>query len=154
NIPPPYYLCKGGPGPKPIQVARVTPLDNTATSVNSTMQGQIAKFYPRSVFQYYELVNVIWSTNPQPDPTTPIPSPRQLNAQYMQPTIPVANSTMESYIQHTTCTGCHTGSTIAPSLSNPQPDTFGDFSFAISFASYPAPPSLQNKKLYRKKVRN
>ncbi len=150
NVPPPYYLCKGGPAPKPVQVSRLTPIDATATSVNSTMQGQIAQLFPNSVFQYYELVNVIWSTNPQPDPATPIPSPRQLNPQYMQPTIPVANSTMESYIQRTTCTGCHTGSTIAPSPSDAQPDTFGDFSFAISFASYPTPPSQLHKKKVKK----
>jgi hypothetical protein len=110
------------------------------------MQSQIVQRYPNSVWQYYELVNVIWSTNPQPDPTTPIPSPRQLNPQYMQPTIPVANSTMESYIQKTTCTGCHKGSTIAPTPSDNRPDTFADFSFAIGFAKYSASVKLKKNK--------
>lgn len=146
NIPPPYYLCKGGAGPKPIQVNRLTPIDAIATSTNKTMQSQIVQRYPNSVWQYYELVNVIWSTNPQPDPTTPIPSPRQLNPQYMQPTIPVANSTMESYIQKTTCTGCHKGSTIAPTPSDNRPDTFADFSFAIGFAKYSASVKLKKNK--------
>lgn len=155
NTPPPYYLCPGGPGPRPVQVTRLTPIDATASQVNRNMQHQIALRYPESVFRYYQLVNVIWSDSLQPDPIAPIAAPVALNNAFMQPSVPVANTTMETYIQHTTCTGCHTGSTIAPSPFDPQPDTFADFSFALSFAQYPptarkispVPPKRVGKKI-------
>lgn len=147
NVSPGYYLCNGGPAPSAIQLSRINPIDNYAATVNKLMQGQIASRYPNSVWQYYQLIDVIWSTNPQPDPTTPLVSPRKLVPQYMQPLTPVANTTMESYIQKVTCTGCHTGSTIAPSPQSMQPDTFADFSFAIGFATY---PSISPKKPTKK----
>jgi hypothetical protein len=145
NQPPGYYLCPGGPGPKPVQVTRTTPIDATATQVNQTMQAQIRKFFPNSVWQYYQLVNVIWSTNPSPDPSSPLNVPFQLNASYMQPTIPVANTTLETYIQGTTCTGCHTFASVARTPQIPKPRTFSDFSFAIGTAGFNPLPQRKVK---------
>lgn len=50
----------------------------------------------------------------------------------------VANTTMESYVQNTnTCYSCHVYSHIAPyPLDSVNNNVFGDFSFAIKFASY------------------
>jgi hypothetical protein len=55
----------------------------------------------------------------------------------MQPNIPVANTVLETYIQNTTCTGCHTYAAIAPTPDNNKPAQAADFSFAIKFATYP-----------------
>ena len=147
NTSPPYYLTDANP--VPIQITRVNSIDTEdAAPINSKMQNSIKGFYPNSVFQYYQLVDVIWSQIVQPDPTTPIKAPRTLNPSSMQSgkTI-VANSTMESYVQNTnTCTSCHVYSTIAPyprdSINN---NIFGDFSFAISGATYPT-LNLKRKK--------
>jgi hypothetical protein len=140
NTSPPYYLSQGTA--VPIQISRVNAIDQQdAAPINKKMQATIKQFFPNSVWQYYQLIDVIWSQSLQPNPTTPIASPRVLNTSAMASgaTI-VANSTLESYVQKTnTCISCHVYSTIA---SYPQ-DTannniFGDFSFAIGAATYPA----------------
>lgn len=139
NTSPPYYLSQGQP--VPIQITRVNSIDSVdAVPINTRMQNSIKGFYPNSVFQYYQLVDVIWSQILQPDPTTPIQAPRTLNIAAMTSGKSiVANTTMESYVQNTnTCISCHQYSTIAPyakdTINN---NVFGDFSFAISAAKYP-----------------
>ncbi|MBV8251522.1 MAG: hypothetical protein JO154_02865 [Chitinophaga sp.] len=139
NTSPPYFLSQAGP--VPVQVTRLNPIDPTdAVPINNMMQSNIKKFYPQSVFQYYELVDVIWSQTLQPDKTTPIQVPFPLNTSAMlSGAHVVANTTLESYVQNTnTCYSCHKYSTIAPfpadSVNN---NIFGDFSFAISAAQYP-----------------
>ncbi|MDR6564650.1 MULTISPECIES: hypothetical protein [unclassified Arcicella] len=151
NQSPPYYLSQAAP--VPIQITRSNPIDpNDAAPINQRMQSNIKKVYPNSVWQYYELVDVIWSQSVQKDPTTPIDAPRKLNASSMQSGVPtVANTTLESYVQKTnTCTSCHVYSTIAPyPLDSINNDIFGDFSFAISFAKYKTTftkPSSSNLK--------
>lgn len=148
NTSPPYYLSKATP--VPIQLTRVNSIDpEDAAPINTRMQNSIRQFYPNSVFQYYQLVDVIWSQLPQPDPTTPIQAPRVLNNSSMQSgRVIVANSTLESYVQNTnTCTSCHVYSTIAPydkdTINN---NVFGDFSFAIKSAKYPNAPQGKKKK--------
>jgi hypothetical protein len=138
NVSPPYYLTQAEP--VAIQLTRVNSIDTEdAAPINAKMQANIKSFYPNSVFQYYQLVDVIWSQLPQPDPTTPIQAPRALNnSSMLSGKIIVANSTMESYVQNkNTCTSCHVYSTIAPydkdTINN---NVFGDFSFAISAAKY------------------
>ncbi len=140
NTSPPYYLSQGTP--VPVQISRVNAIDPVdAGPINKKMQDAIRQFYPKSVWQYYQLVDVIWSQSLQQDPTTPIPSPRNINVSSMQSgaTI-VANSTLESYVQKTnTCFNCHVFSTIAPySLDTANNNIFGDFSFAISAATAPS----------------
>jgi hypothetical protein len=148
NTSPPYYLKDGTP--VPIQLTRVNSIDpEDAAPINAKMQNSIKGFYPNSVFQYYQLVDVIWSQIIQPDPTTPIQAPRNINNSSMLSgrTI-VANSTMESYVQNkNTCTSCHVYSTIAPySQDTINNNVFGDFSFAISKAEYPSTSKTSAKK--------
>lgn len=150
NTPPPYYLNQSGP--VPIQTVRVNSIDKKdAAPINALMQRKIKKFYPNSVWQYYELIDVVWSQRLQPDPTIPIRAPRKINVSTMLSGVrTVANSTMETYVQSTkTCYTCHVFSTIAPyprdTVNNSK---FGDFSFALSFAKYPAA-----KKDYMKRMR-
>lgn len=145
NTSPPYYLSQAGA--VPIQITRVNKIDSEdAVPINDSMQNNIRKFYPKSVFQYYQLVDVIWSQMLQPDSPKPIQAPFPLNTSSMQSgDLIVANTTMESYVQNTnTCFSCHKYSTIAPyprdSVNN---NIFGDFSFAISAAQY---PSTKGKK--------
>lgn len=145
NVPPPYYL-KDGTKPVPLQLERTNIINTTnAQPINMNMRDTIKKYYPRSVWQYYELVDVIWSQQVQPNPTKPINVPRVLNPGYMNPLTIVANTTMESYVQSTnTCTSCHVYGTIADYPPDSVNNTiFGDFSFAIGAAKYPKP--LQTK---------
>lgn len=144
NTSPPYYLTRGGPKPVPIQITRLTPIDNNAQAVNDTMQAAIARAYPQSVWQYYQLVNVIWSTDPADNPRRPDTVPIKLSS--MLPTTNVANTTLESYAQTVTCTNCHQYSTIAPTLQDPDPNWAADFSFAIGTASSPAAKEKVKKK--------
>ncbi|WP_108866522.1 cytochrome c family protein [Aquimarina aquimarini] len=137
NTPPPYYLTDAPP--VPIQITRQNPIDpNNAKPINKEIQQAIDSLYNKSVYQYYELVDVIWAQAYMADPTTPVTSPRNIAPATMTSGANiVANTTMESYIQNTTCYQCHARSTIAPfppdSLKN---NIFADFSFAIRFAGY------------------
>ena len=135
NVHPPYYLCAGGPGPFPIQLTRVTDLDATVKQYNQLMQGAIRDRNSKSVWQYYELVNVLWSNGAQPISKDTTSAPFQLSTALMQPPVgnPVANTTMESYIQKTVCTDCHTSARIAP-IPGDTMKTFSDFSFIIGTA--------------------
>lgn len=152
NTSPPYYLNQAGPvATQSTRINNIDPKD--AAPINALMQQNIKKFYPNSVWQYYELVDVIWSQSFQPDPTTAIASPRNINSSSMlSGALIVANSTMETYVQTTkTCFNCHVYSTIAPypqdTVNNSK---FGDFSFAISFAKYPPTKGYQKKKIIKK----
>lgn len=152
NTSPPYYLEQAAP--VPIQTVRMNSIDKKdAAPINELMQRKIRKFYPNSVWQYYELIDVIWSQSFQPDPTVPIQSPRNINVSSMLSGVSnVANATMETYVQtNKTCYTCHVFSTIAPysrdSINNSK---FGDFSFALSFAKYPAAKRDYMKKMRKK----
>lgn len=140
NTSPPYYLNQAKP--VPVQIQRINSIDQAdAAPINKMMQKNIQQAFPNSVWQYYELVDVIWSQSLQPDPTTPIPFPRKINTSSMlSGSTIVANSTLESYVQGVnTCYSCHVFSSIAPySLDTADNNIFGDFSFAIGFASAPA----------------
>lgn len=128
NVSPPYYLGLNGPKPTQLQVTRSTPLDNASVQVNTTIQTAIKKYYPNSVFQYYQLVDVIWSSNPVQDTNQPAKAPLTLNS--LNPNNNVANSSMETYAQSTKCTDCHQYGSIAGKSNNAS-----DFSFVLSAAS-------------------
>lgn len=147
NTPPPYSLQDTAP--VPIQVSRTNSIDQTdAAPINTKMQGYIQSFYPNSVWQYYQLVDVMWSQNTQPSLTPPLNTPFPLNVAAMTSgTNVLANTTLETYAQTTTCTGCHVFSQIAPLASDKSNNNkFGDFSFAIGFASS-SPPKVSKKKI-------
>jgi hypothetical protein len=128
NVSPLYYIKNGGPSPTQLQVKRVTSLDPTSETVNATMIDAIKKFYPNSVFQYYELVDVIWSSNATQNGDQPAKTPLKLTS--MNPINPVANSSMETYAQKSQCIDCHKGASIAG-----KEDYATDFSFVLSAAS-------------------
>lgn len=132
NVSPPYYLGDGCPAPTPIQVTRVLPIDANAQAANEASRRALARYASDTVFQYYQLVNVIWSTNPVQDPTTPIEVPTPIRS--MNPPTRVANTTLETYAQDKTCTDCHQYATTA-TLPGQQPSSHSaDFSFVLSLA--------------------
>jgi len=138
NTSPPYELTSARP--VPVQLSRQNAIDKVdAVPINTQMQTAINTFYPDSVWQFYELVDVIWSQSLQPDPVTPVQAPRKINVSSMQSGAHiVANSTLESYVQDTlTCYQCHVFSHIADYPPDSANNTiFGDFSFAIKSAKY------------------
>lgn len=138
NTQPPYNLGPGCPS-VPIQVERIVPLSPTAQTISKTAQQLIAQNNPDSVWQYYQLVDVIWSTNPQTTQPDKVP----LAISSLQPSAPVANTTMETYAITTTngvrsqlsCVNCHQYATIAASPANKNPQFGSDFSFVFSTAA-------------------
>ena len=130
NVSPPYYLGVNGPKPVQQQVQKETPLGNVMKT-NRVMQEAIKKYYPNSVFQHYQLVNVIWSTGPILDTEQNGQIPLRLKG--MQPPSKLANASMETYAQDSRCTDCHQFGTIAGSQKYAS-----DFSFVLSAASSPS----------------
>jgi hypothetical protein len=126
--PPPYNLEPGCPSPAPIQVTRRTPIDpNSAVPVNQASATGIHAYQASSVWQYYELVDVLWSTNSianSGDGGTPRPfnSPTSGGAS-------VANTTLETYAQSSICTDCHAFAPIARNQA-----VSSDFSFLFENA--------------------
>jgi len=94
NVSPPYFLAQGGPNPTQLQVVRETPIDPSSISINKKIHTAIAEQFPNSVFQYYELLDVIWSVNPIQDNDQPRKGKLKLNS--MNPSNFVANSSMET----------------------------------------------------------
>lgn len=131
NQSPSYYLLAGGKGPTPIQVARRNPLPQQSTFVNKIIQASIAENFKGSVWQYYQLVDVIWAGNASQQTSKYAP----LNMGYLNNSgfRIVANTTLETYAQTLNCYSCHAYATIAGS------DTIAsDFSFSLGAATTPA----------------
>ncbi|AEI62799.1 hypothetical protein [Corallococcus macrosporus] len=141
NVPPPYYLGEGCPGPKPTQVTRVTAIAPLAQKVNEQVQQQVAQRYPGSVWRNYMLVNTLWSSNPKEDPTKPLKAPLPFSGAMPSADVAIANTTMETYVQRqgpqsqgvSNCIVCHKNATIAGGSP-----WASDFSFIFKEASAPA----------------
>ncbi|MFO0587620.1 MAG: hypothetical protein U0441_08775 [Polyangiaceae bacterium] len=127
NTQPPYNIGDGCPAPVPIQVARTTALDSDAQAINKLAQSFIRDQYSASVWQYYAVVNVIWSSSP------PTQQPQNAPVSFTSPQPPsgaIANTTMETYAQSTRCLDCHTYASTADGSGHE-----ADFSFALGHAS-------------------
>jgi hypothetical protein len=124
-----YYKCvanadpasvNGGKNPydAPIQVVRTTPIatrpNNDVAGLNQYVWTQvIAPQSADSTFLNYQLVNTLWSNQNTTVPAgsrVPLPAP-QLSPGPSQE--PVANTTMETYVQNLTCLACHASAPIA-----------------------------------------
>lgn len=98
---------------KPVQVVRIA--NNAITpeiqQLNKQIQGMIRASNPKSVWQYYQLVNVQWPENPVQDKDNKNTPP--LRDGGIKPKN-IANVTMETYIQDKQCMDCHkNASTVA-----------------------------------------
>lgn len=109
----------GGKNPysAPIQVVRDTPIpsrpNNDVVGLNQYAWSVIAAQNPDSVYLNYELVNTLWSNQ---NTTIPAGSRTPLIAAQLSPGAsqePVANATMETYVQGMTCLNCHASAPIA-----------------------------------------
>ncbi len=93
---------------------------------------------PDSVWRYYQLVNVLWASDPLPESqSTPPGKQAPLQTYTMRssgPDTPVANTTMETYAQTSNCTDCHRQATIASGVDGGSSSLASDFSFLFSSA--------------------
>lgn len=118
NANPSTYGGGKNPYSAPIQAVRVTDIptraNNDVVGLNQYVWSQvITPQNPNSVFLNYELVNTLWSNQNTPiaaGSRTPLPTP-QLSPGPSQE--PVANTTMETYVQSLTCLDCHASAAIA-----------------------------------------
>jgi len=137
NVQPPYYLVHGNK-PAPIQVSRLTSLhtSNVDSANAQTIRGIVAA-YPNSVWQYYRLVNVIWSSSPVTDNNQNAIDSMLLGTG-IQPASMVANTTLETYNQLTSCAQtCHRFASIAKVPGVRSPRYLTDFSFVFGQAKVP-----------------
>lgn len=138
NIPPPYGVFSSGCTAYPIQVARNRPISSNSTDpvvgTNGPAQQLIAGANASSVFQYYQLVDVLWSGTPQDSytnsPGTPGPTvPLSMSGATPDPqALPAANTTMETYVLSMTCLTCHVNANV------PNGNFASDFSFIMGDA--------------------
>jgi hypothetical protein len=132
NTSPPYELGPGCPAPAPIQTTRQFPIDSTAaTPVNQTSAAAIKNYQANSVWQYYRLIDVLWSSSPYQQSGPPITTPHPFNSQESGG-VNVANTILETYLQKSTCLDCHKYAAIAPNAK-----LSSDFSFLFQIAGPP-----------------
>jgi hypothetical protein len=125
-----YYKCSANANPviykgaetpnplsAPIQTVRTTAIpsrqNDDVVDLNQFVWSQINAANPKSVYLNYELVNVLWSNQ-----NTPIAAGARtpLVAAELSPGLsqePVANTTLETYVQNLTCLTCHASAPIA-----------------------------------------
>ncbi|WP_131401711.1 hypothetical protein [Chryseobacterium sp. JM1] len=96
---------------KPVQVVRIA--DNAITpeiqQLNKQIQDMIKASNPKSVWQYYQLVNVQWPENPVKDKDNNKKAPLMTGG--ITPKN-IANVTMETYIQEKQCMDCHKNASV------------------------------------------
>lgn len=146
NKPPAYTLQKWFTSqacpPYPVQTTRITPVNSLVKQINSLSQQMIANANKQSVFQYYQLIDTVWTTSPNnpyaagTQPSSPLPMP------HMEPGYSVANTTMETFIQDfssipsnqpgSMCINCHRNASVA---GNSQSGS--DYSFLLGSATSP-----------------
>ncbi|WDY60481.1 hypothetical protein [Pseudomonas sp. PSKL.D1] len=129
------------PRDQPVQTTREHPVPGNLQALNSAVQANFAQHSQgQSVFQYYKLINVLWTqtpTPPSPEPGAKAQAPLSYGPFISEGSVPVANTTMETYVQADNCNQCHQYATIAGS------DTLAsDFSFLFNTASSASHKSL------------
>ena len=142
NVAPPVYPPSASCPVFPVQVTRSRPISNNSSdpvvATNTAVQALLTAANPKTVFQYYQLVDVLWSGSPQdnytnqpgqPGPVAPL---SMSGATPDASALPVANTTMESYVQGKTCLTCHVHATV------PAGKHASDFSLILGDAQSPA----------------
>ncbi len=88
----------------PVQVVRVNKIKTKLQKLNTEMQQLIRASNPKSVWQYYQLVNIQWPENPIQD------NGNNKSVPLMEGGITpsdISNTTMETYAQQKQCMDCH-----------------------------------------------
>ena len=101
----------------PLQAARFRPISSASTDnvvgLNEAMWNLIAASDPNSVFLHYQLVDALWPTSSTPIPPAAM-TPLTDGAAAPDPVSqPVANTSLETFIQNRTCLYCHASAPIA-----------------------------------------
>lgn len=152
NTPPPYDTASASCPMFATQVARARSISNNSSdpvvATNTAALQLITSANPNSVFQYYQLIDVLWSTSPQDtytnQPGQPGPTTLSMSGATPDPSaLPVANVTMETFVQDLTCLSCHVGAQITDGTYA------SDFSFILGDAQQP--PSAAAAKRARPK---
>ncbi|MDH4550474.1 hypothetical protein [Pseudomonas sp. BN607] len=129
------------PRDQPVQTTREYPVPSALQALNSAVQANFAQqTQGQSVFQYYKLINVLWTlapNPPSPEPGANAQVPLSYGPFISEGPVPVANTTMETYVQGDDCNQCHQYATIAGS-----PSLASDFSFLFNTASSASQKSL------------
>ena len=127
--------------PYPIQVVREFPIPDTnedpVVSTNTAAQAVIAAANPDSVFQYYQLVNVLWSDSPVNENAGSRVPHAPLSKTAFRPNLtafPVANTVLETYAQSISCLECHSGAGIAKTVPGADWQFASDYSFVFGMA--------------------
>lgn len=131
---------------QPVQVVREVPISQTVQALNTTMQANIRQVRSDSVWQYYQLIDVLWpeqNGRENPIATVIIPIDITLSSFATSSKQALSNVTMETYSQKRTCVGCHVSAAIAPLTPNTTPIYAADFSFVFSKASVPSAGAVQ-----------
>ncbi|MDB5901550.1 MAG: hypothetical protein JWM26_428 [Betaproteobacteria bacterium] len=115
------------PRTEPVQVMREYAIPAQVAQLNLSVQQAIRANNSASVFQYYQLVNVLWGQSIAQPVTAPNQAP-PLATQGMVSVgnSPVANTTLETYAQSRTCVSCHAYAHIKDNAS-----LASDFSFVF-----------------------
>jgi len=142
NIPPRSLPPTASCPAYPIQVTRNRAISDNSTdpvvATNTAARAMLTASNPKTVFQYYELIDVLWSASPQdsysnqpgqPGPVVPL---SRSGATPDASTLPVTNTTMETYVQTLTCLTCHVHASV------PGGKYASDFSFILGDAKSPA----------------
>ncbi len=146
NVQPPGDHPPNGNCPAyPIQVTRNRPISNDwrdpVAATNMAARAMLTARNRKSVFQYYELIDVLWSTSSQdsytnergqPGPRVPLPNGG------LTPDVPVASTTMETYVQTTTCLVCHRYAAVPAGPYAASGDYASDFSLILGYADLPS----------------
>ncbi len=133
---------KDDPIHRPIQVERTVPIPGAVQTLNAAVKELIQQNYTDSVWQYYELVDVLWPKvgfTPPKGQKVPLPagSPASTGGDGLEGAY-VLNSTLETYFQrdlssasseNRNCLSCHIQAPIAGSNT-----IGGDYSFIIDDA--------------------
>ena len=126
----------------PIQVVREfsipNTLENPVITINKAAHQLIRDANSDSVYQYYNLINVLWNDSPIDENAGLKPPIKQLSDTGFRPnpnTFPVSNTVLETYIQSVTCIACHSSATINTPKNG---TTFAsDYSFLFGKAGHP-----------------
>jgi hypothetical protein len=163
-----------------VQVIRATPIpaakNSPTTGINPVFQNLLRAVYPKSVWQYYQLLDTQWPQHPGT-----VANPQKCYHDTKNPSNPynfkcngpgidvgplpvpptLANTTLETYFQQSptipkafmgSCMGCHSNSQVAA----PNSTLFSDFSFLLGDAQPPssAPNPPKQLRRERKKASN
>jgi hypothetical protein len=94
---------------QPVQVTRMNAISPDIIKLNAQIWQMIRASNPKSVWQYYQLVDIQWPENPIQDPGNNKQVPLMEGG--ITPN-KIANTTMETYIQQKQCMDCHKNASV------------------------------------------